>query len=342
MPFLYVLAFVFGLLFVIYGGDIFIDSSIALAKKSKIPTIIIGATIVSIATTMPELIVSLISAAQGAYGLSVGNAVGSVICNTALIGGLSMTILPTIIKEKTPSLKYFILIFASVLLLLCGFDESGNYTIAWYESLVLLILFVLFMVFNIVDAYKQRKKKKAEESIDITIVDNLSVTENKEEKQPGFFKIIILFIVGAAMIALGSYALVQSSVYFANLIGINDSVIGLTILAVGTSLPELITTITAVKKKNSALGYGNIVGANIINLSLLIGSAGLVSGNGGLPINFYTLWVSIPVMIASSIIFTLPLIFKNKSSRWQGITLLSIYLLYFVFLIVMTCFGFVV
>ena len=368
-----IIVFILALILVIYGGDMFVDSSIVIAKRFKIPTIIIGATIVSIATTLPELIVSTISAAQGAYDLAVGNAVGSIICNTALIGGLSMAVMPSIMKEKTSSTKYLLLITSCFLLLLCGFGTNTTFNISWIEALIFEVLFVIYMLFNVYDAMCQmtgkkglqaiiRKKQKENEQLEnLTVLQNVDTQDigvenpgetkiklekqeekivvKTEEKFPKLYITLLFFILGAGMIALGAFALVESAKYISATIGISEALIGLTIVAVGTSLPELITTITSIKKKNSELGYGNIIGANIINLTLLIGTSGLVSGSSGLPISFWTYAVSIPLVCALSLIFVLPLMFKNRSYRTQGIILLTIYALYMAFLITMTLCG---
>lgn len=368
-----IIVFILALILVIYGGDMFVDSSIVIAKRFKIPTIIIGATIVSIATTLPELIVSTISAAQGAYDLAVGNAVGSIICNTALIGGLSMAVMPSVMKEKTSSTKYLLLITSCFLLLLCGFGTNTTFNISWIEALIFEVLFVIYMLFNVYDAMCQmtgkkglqaiiRKKQKENEQLEnLTVLQNVDTQDigvenpgetkiklekqeekivvKTEEKFPKLYITLLFFILGAGMIALGAFALVESAKYISATIGISEALIGLTIVAVGTSLPELITTITSIKKKNSELGYGNIIGANIINLTLLIGTSGLVSGSSGLPISFWTYAVSIPLVCALSLIFVLPLMFKNRSYRTQGIILLTIYALYMAFLITMTLCG---
>ena len=369
-----IIVFILALILVIYGGDMFVDSSIVIAKRFKIPTIIIGATIVSIATTLPEFIVSTISAVQGSYDLAVGNAVGSIICNTALIGGLSMAVMPSIMKEKTSSTKYLLLILSSFLLLICGFGTNTTFNISWIEALIFELLFVVYMLFNVYDAMCQmtgkrglqaliRKKQKENEQLEnLTVLPNVDTqdigvenpgeTEIKieqeekgkvvvktEEKYPKMIITILFFILGAGMIALGAYALVESAKYISSAIGISEALIGLTIVAVGTSLPELITTITSIRKKNSELGYGNIIGANIINLTLLMGTSGLVSGSAGLPISFWTYAVSIPLVCALSLIFVLPLMFKNRSYKTQGIALLTLYVLYLAFLITMTLCG---
>ena len=327
------------MILVIYGGDIFVDNAVKIAKKSKIPIVIIGATIVSIATTLPELIVSSVASAQGVFGLAVGNAIGSVICNTALIGGLSMAVLPTKIREKSSSFKYYMLLFSLLILFLSGFDSKGNYNISLFESVILLIMFVLFIAFNIIDAMKQKKRKVDPD--DYTIIENKDEAEEKPINQK-FILLISLFLLGAAMVAVGAYGMVESAKYIASKMGVSDTLIGLTIVAVGTSLPELVTTITAVRKKNSELGYGNIVGANILNILLIIGASGLFAGKSGLPIMKYTFLFCIPLAIVMSIVFLVPLILKNKSYRWQGVILLSLYACYLITLVIMTIKGYAI
>ena len=369
--FIHILLLIAGLFLVVKGGDIFVDSSIDLAKRFKIPTIIVGATIVSIATTLPELIVSTIAAAQGSTGLAVGNAVGSIICNTALISGLSITIVPLTLKDKNNPFKFYLLLFSGLLLLFCSLDMS----LTWYESLIFFSIFFIYMGYNLYDASKQIKKEKLAKPVIIT-EDSLKEealkeeaeqlaeeenkqlhkqdskedkkeesikseeTEEKENKKPKKMALLVfLFILGAGMIAAGAFALVEGAKYLAIAIGISESFVGLTIVAIGTSLPELITTITAIKKKDTALGYGNVVGANILNVALIMGMCGIISGTKGLGITKYTVMVSIPVMLVMCAIFVLPLILKNKTYRWQGITLLTLYGGYFVFLTVMSILG---
>jgi len=260
------------------------------------------------------------------------------------------------------------------LLLICGFGANTTFNISWIEALIFELLFVVYMLFNVYDAMCQmtgkrglqaliRKKQKENEQLEnLTVLPNVDTqdigvenpgeTEIKieqeekgkvvvktEEKYPKMIITILFFILGAGMIALGAYALVESAKYISSAIGISEALIGLTIVAVGTSLPELITTITSIRKKNSELGYGNIIGANIINLTLLMGTSGLVSGSAGLPISFWTYAVSIPLVCVLSLIFVLPLMFKNRSYKAQGIALLTLYVLYLAFLITMTLCG---
>ncbi len=357
MLYVYILIFICSLVLIIYGGDIFVDSSIKLAQKTKISPIIIGATIVSVATTLPELIVSVLAASQGSYSLAVGNSAGSVICNTALICGLSITIRPSALKTRTSTLKYLLLIFASLLLLFFGFSSNQNFKITLWESLILLTLFVIFMSINVYDSLKEVRHEKnisstshlksyARKINQFTIIQDFNLSEpvskktSTSEKKHSMTILIILFILGAAMIAVGASALVKSAKFIATSIGISETLVGLTIVSIGTSLPELITTITSLKKKSSELGYGNIIGANIINLTLILGLSGIASGSNGLEISTWTFYVSLPLICVLSVLFVAPLMFKNKSFRWQGITILSIYVLYLAFLITMSLLGY--
>ena len=337
---------ILSLILVIKGGDMFVDSSIDLAKRTKIPTILIGATIVSIATTLPELIVSSIASAQGSYDLAVGNAVGAVICNTALIAGLSMAVAPSVMKEKNTPFKFILLLVSCVLLIICGFGTNSSFSIAWYEALIFAVLFIAYMVYNVYDAMKEVKKNKELNKTIKEKVEKESAVAEAETKQneddapkQKLGVTILFFILGAGMLALGAYALVESAKYISSALGISEALVGLTIVAIGTSLPELVTTITSLRKKNSELGYGNIIGANIMNITLIMSASGLISGSTGLTISFWTYAVSIPVALVSSLIFVLPLWLRNRSYRWQGITLLSIYALYIVFLMIMTFNG---
>ena len=200
---------------------------------------------------MPELIVSTIAAAQGSYGLAVGNAVGSIVCNTALVSGLSIAIVPIALKQKSSPFKYLLLLFAGVLLLFCSLD----YKITWYESLIFFTLFLVYMGYNLWDASKQVRKQKYSKPVIITEEslkeDSLeeghqksiefeqpksTTSEDEEELKPKkMWLVILLFILGAGMIAGGAFALVEGAKFLAMAIGISESFVGLTIVAIGTS-----------------------------------------------------------------------------------------------------------
>ena len=323
-----------GIALLIVGGNWFVSSAIDFGKKTKMPSIIVGATILSIATTLPELLVSTISAANGSFGLSIGNAAGSVICNTALIAGLSMAFMPTIIKEKDNPAKYAILIASTVILFLFAVSFNGNYVITWYESLILLAIFTLFMTLNIVEAKNTTKQLKIEQ-----LKKKKKQIQEDDAKNLKWWKIILFFILGAGGVAGGAILTVNNAEAIARAMGISDTFIGLTIAAIGTSLPELTSTIISIKKKNSEIGYGNIIGANILNITLVAGLSGVISGATGLVVSSLTFAVSLPFVVAISLIFLIPIMAKKRTYRWQGILLLSLYFCYMTYLIVATING---
>ena len=306
-----VLLFVFALVLTVKGGDYFVTASSSLAKKLKLPQVIVGATIVALATTMPEFIVSTIASAKGEYALSVGNAVGSMLSNIALICGISIFVLPSKIKKGSLS-KYFILIFLSLFLLV----SSMNGKLDFAESIVLVCSFVFYMIVAVLDAKKQKTKAR----------------EEFEEKTSNW-KTIFLFVFGAVAIGVGASILVKTATNLSILFSINQEFIGLTIVAVGTSLPELITTIISIKRKEVALGYGNIIGANIINSTLLMGVSGLIAKGQPVALSKLSCLFIIPLLTLVTLVFVLPMMIKSKTFKWQGICLC---LLYFLYLVVIT------
>lgn len=324
--FLSILYLAIGLVLLIFGGDWFVKSAISIAKKTKIPEVIIGATIVSIATTLPELLVTIISSSQGIFGLAVGNAIGSCIVNAGLIAGIGLIFALQKHDTKYSSLKMMILISLGLLLLCMSLD----YKIGWIEGAVLIVFAIIFMVINVIDAKDSLKKEKRE---------NINQEENAEEKPMPVWKIVLLFVLGAGGIGGGAELLVMGGENLARLAGLSETFIGLTIVGIGTSLPELVTTISSIRKKAANIGVGNIIGANVLNMGLLVGLSGVISGGIGLDLDFQTLAISIPVSIIMSLVLSLPLIIKKRSYKWQGYLLVSLYVLYFVYLIVSVIFG---
>ncbi len=333
--------FLISLFLVIKGGDIFVDASTKIATKTKIPNIIIGATIVSIATTLPELIVSTIASTQGSFDLAIGNAIGSIICNTSLICAISLTFAPIIIHNKTSPLKNYLLLAGIILTGVFSIGiENGQIagSVNIFEAILLLILFVVFMATNIHDAKAELKELKTLNANNSAQA-NAATNDNTPTVTDKMGKLLLLFLLGAGMVAAGAIGLVESAKAIATSMHISEAVIGLTIVAIGTSLPELVTTITSLRKKNNSLGYGNIIGANILNITLIMGTSACISGTSGLPINFWTLVVSIPVALVSNLIFLIPMTLKQRTYRWQGVTLLLLYATYLTFLIIMTLNG---
>ena len=305
-----VLLFIVGLLFLIKGGDWFVDGASALARRFHLPELLIGATVVSIGTTLPEVMVSTMSALSGHGEIAYGNAIGSVICNAALIAAITIAARPGKVDPKT--LKMPVLFFFAAAAIYCvaayGF---GKFTRPM--GFIMLAMFVAYIAANI----HQMKNAPAEEH------------EEEEETMP-LPRMLMLLVLGAVLIAMGANLLVDNGTLIAQALGVPESVIALTFVALGTSLPELVTAITSLIKGHSDLSLGNVVGANVFNLVLVSGvsvalapftvpqSATIFGMNSSLVLE-------IPVMIAVMVLLTAPALVKGKLSRVQGVALLVIY-----------------
>lgn len=306
--FLCILLFVVGIGLVIKGGDVFVDAASWIAKALNIPTFIIGATIVSLATTMPEMIVSAFAAADGKTDMAIGNAVGSVIANIGLIMAIAMVAMNIVCSRKKYMVPMVLLIAASGVLYVSSL--SGSLSVL--GSVVLGIIFISFMSYNVVSA-----KSEAKES-----------GEKKEELDKKKLGInIVLFLVGAAAIVLGSRLMVDNGSKIADILGIPERIVAVTLIAVGTSLPELVTTVTAIIKKESALSIGNIIGANIIDLSLILPICSIVSGQC-LPVAPQSIRLDLPVCLALCAVAVVPILLREKASKLQGGVLLVCYAAY--------------
>ena len=301
------------LLLLIWGGDKFVDASIAISKKLKIPPAIVGATITSIGTTLPELLVTIFASSGESSGLAVGNALGSIAFNGAVIGGI-LLIFSTIRLKDTGKTSSILLIFSLFLTFAMCLDKN----VAIWECCILIIMFVIFMVLN----YKTAKQA----------TDDVQYNIEKINKSIGTY--LVQFLISSSAIAVGAYFLVDKAKFLAGMAGLSETLIGLTIVSIGTSLPELITTINSIRKKQSGLGLGNIIGSNIINCTLLMSLSGIISSGGnGLMVDNQTLFVTLPIATIICLILLLPTLIKKKSKKWQGITLICLYLAYYTFLI---------
>ena len=305
-----VLLFLVGLVCLIKGGDWFVDGASALARKFHLPELLIGATVVSIGTTLPEVMVSTISAVGGHGEIAYGNAIGSVICNAALIAAITLAVRPG--KADPKSLRLPVLFFFLAAAIYCvAAYLLGRFTRS--VGLIMLATFIAYMVLTV----RQMKQNPQ------------PVAEEEAEDMPGR-KMLLFLILGAALIAVGAKLLVDNGTEIAKALGVPESVIALTFVALGTSLPELVTAITSLVKGHSDLSLGNVIGANVFNLVLVSGvcvtlapfdvprSATIASHNASLVLE-------IPLMILVMLILTLPAVLKGKLSRAQGILLLAIY-----------------
>ena len=305
-----VLLFIVGLLFLIKGGDWFVDGASALARRFHLPELMIGATVGSIGTTLPEVMVSTMSALSGHGEIAYGNAIGSVICNAALIAAITIAVRPGKVDPKT--LKMPVLFFFAAAAIYCvaayGF---GKFTRPM--GFIMLAMFVAYMAANI----HQMKNAPAEEH------------EEEEETMP-LPRMLMLLVLGAVLIAMGANLLVDNGTLIAQALGVPESVIALTFVALGTSLPELVTAITSLIKGHSDLSLGNVVGANVFNLVLVSGvSVALAPFTVPQSATIFgmtsSLVLEIPVMIAVMVLLTAPALVKGKLSRVQGVALLVIY-----------------
>ncbi|MCM8712110.1 calcium/sodium antiporter [Clostridium sp. SYSU_GA19001] len=323
------LLFALGLFIIIKGGDIFVDAAVWFAKVTGMPNILIGATVVSLATTLPELFVSTIASFNGAPEVAIGNAIGSTICNIGLILALSMIFMPGNVDKTSVRNKGLLMIGSTIVVMLLSLDK----VMYFYEGLILLLLLIFYVYLNI-------KEVKSNKEI---AVESISSEEIQRDR-----KIVITniskFVLGSVLIVFGARLLVDNGIKIAEFLKVPQAVVSLTLIALGTSLPELITTITAIVKKHYDISVGNIIGANILNVTMILGTSSIFSSNGlvinNRTLNIFnnvyvipqTLYIDIPVSLLQMIIVVLPAMLFGKLKRWQGITVLTIYISYLIFL----------
>ena len=309
-----VVLFIIGLICLIKGGVWFVDGASALARKFKLPELLIGATVVSIGTTLPEVMVSTMSALSGHGEIAYGNAIGSVICNTALIAAITIAVKPGPADPKTLKVPVAFFYIAAAIYCFAAY-VMGRFTRPM--GFIMLTVFVIYMIVNV------RSMKNSPQPAP-------SDDEKEEEEDMTMTKILILLVAGAALIAVGANLLVENGTLIAQALGVPESVIALTFVALGTSLPELVTAITSLIKGHGALSLGNVIGANVFNLVLVSGvsvtlapfdvpqSAVFMGHNSSLVLE-------IPVMLLVMSILTIPTLIRGKLTRSQGILLLAIY-----------------
>ena len=306
-----VLLFIVGLACLIKGGDWFVDGATGIARRFRLPELLIGATVVSIGTTLPEVMVSTTSALSGHGEIAYGNAIGSVICNTALIAALTIAVRPGKVDKaalKTPVAFFFI---AAV------FYAGVAYTAGYFSRVIGFVLLTMFVVYMVMTVRQMKGQPDTAEP-------------DEEVKELPLWQELALLVVGAALIAVGADLLVDNGTLIAQALGVPESVIALTFVALGTSLPELVTAVTSLVKGHSALSLGNVIGANLFNLVLVSGASialspftipqgSMIAGHNA------SLVMDIPVMFAVMLLLTVPALARGKLARWQGVVLLCIY-----------------
>ena len=310
-----VLLFAIGLVLLIKGGDWFVDGATGIAKRFNLPDIVVGATVVSIGTTLPEVMVSTTGALAGSGAMAYGNAIGSIICNTALIAAISIVCNPgpvNVKSMKTPAIFFFL---ASALYCLAAYSLG---TFPRWMGFVMLVIFAVYMVLTVRNGMKNP--------------DSVEEEEEEESTPKKLWQELLLLVIGAAVIAVGADLLVEHGQIIAIGLGVPETVVALLFVALGTSLPELVTTITSLKKGRASLGVGNVIGANVFNLVLVSGVAVSLAPfavpcentllNTGLNLS---LVFDIPVMLGVMSLMIFPTFAAKKLGRWQGIALLCIY-----------------
>lgn len=389
MLILNIFLFCAGLLLLIKGGDWFVDSASGIARRFKLPELLIGATVVSIGTTLPEVMVSAQGAMAGSGAMAYGNAIGSIICNTSLIAAITIAIKPGKVERKSMILPVSFFFGAAVFYSIIAYATKK---FDRWAGIVLLVGFVIYMTITVLSMVKKPKVSISEEDLARSSPKTEDKDEEKEsawtfsvkgyiielliaaaggalmiykgiagkgnpvimylgiammsvfaaysvvalvcgiakKKIPAICRDIMFIAVGAGVIAGGANLLVDSGIFIANKVGVPETVISLTFVALGTSLPELVTAITSLIKGKGALSLGNIIGANLFNLVLVSGVATVISPFavpadstiGNINSSFV---LDIPLMFAVMALMIVPTLIRGKLSRWQGIVLLCLY-----------------
>lgn len=303
---LIVVLFFLGFLLILKAGDLLVESSVWLAEITRIPPMIIGATVVSIATTFPETTVAMLASFSGNEELAINTAVGSIICNFTLVLGIAFVFFPTKVDAKAFSHKS--IFFLIVLVLVTVFSINGE--IGLVEGIFLLILFFAFLVFNVGEAKKNRFEYE------------------KNEDRPGIFIVLFQFVLSALAIAFGAAVLVNNVEGMSKIIGLSEEFVGLSLIALGTNLPEIVTTITSIKKRTPEIGIGNIFGASTINATLLVGISTIFSIGRTINLSKFIMFFSLPIMYLILFIISYPIMRKKRSTRLQGCLLILVYAVY--------------
>ncbi len=300
-----------GFVLLVKGADFFVDGSSGLAKRLRVPTMIIGLTIVAIGTSLPETSVSIAASVAGKNDLAISNAIGSNIFNLLIVCGVCAAIAPITIKQLTIDREFPLsMIIAGILVILALTGRQ----ISRLEGLLLLAFFVLFIVYTLNAAQRTRASSEQEENVEENVMD--------------LWQCIMFIALGGLAIAVGGRLVVSSASSIAHSFGISDTVIGLTIVAAGTSLPELFTSIVAIMHKETDIALGNIIGSNIFNILFVLGTATLIS-----PISISTANI---IDIVMFILFSFVTFWFCKTNKkliqWEGAVLICIYLVYILYI----------
>lgn len=311
MIFLNILILIVGMFFLIKGADLFVDGASKVAKAMKIPSLVIGLTLVSIGTSCPELSVSVQSAIKGMNDMSFGNVIGSNIFNTFIVIGVSSFFVPLIVSKHMFKYDIPIAMAIYVVVLLMGFVITPN-IINWWEGVILVVILVAYTAFLIL-----RSKNEPQE-------------EQADEKKRKWYINVLLIVVGLAGIIFGGDLVVDNASAIALKLGMSELLVGLTIVAIGTSLPELVTSIVAAKKGENDIAIGNAIGSCIFNIILILAISSMISE---MPIAMIQLF-DVVVMLLSAVVIMLLSAKKKQINKWSGLVMIVIYVVYFTYIIV--------
>ncbi|KIL09222.1 sodium:proton exchanger [Clostridium botulinum] len=320
-----------GFVLLIKGADIFVDGASVIAKKLGIPAVIVGLTIVSLGTSAPELAVSLISSLNGSNEIAIGNVIGSNIFNTLMVLGTTAIVLPLIIKKETVKNDFLVNTSVTILLFLFTFDSlfmSDTNIISRLDGLILILICIFYVVVLIKKAKKMPNEDLNEDTTELknALVDN-NIEVNILHK-------VIFMIIGVAGIVVGGNLVVDSATNIAYSLGMSEKLVGLTIVAAGTSLPELVTSIVAALKGENDIALGNVLGSNIFNILLILGLSSLIS-----PIHVSQALMTDFIYLIVINLLLIGLVFFNKAkekklTRIEGFLLVGLYLSYMAYVII--------
>ncbi len=317
---LLLIIFIVSLVILLKGADSLVDGAADLARYMKISAVIVGLTVVALGTSLPEFIVSFISVLTGSSDLAIGNVIGSNIANIGLVLGVCAIICPLVIRSSTLINEFPFMIVSSFVFIILANNmfifNQGTLSIDWYDALILVIIlgFFLYYVFNSIKRKKDTTQKEFKKEY--------------KNKNP-LWKNIILILVGIVMLILGGRLFVFSSTGIATLFGVSEGFIGLTLVALGTSLPELFASGVAAWKKETDIAIGNVVGSNIFNILFVLGISGLFKP---ITMTHSLLFTDAIIMIVFTLMFLVFATVSRKIERWQGSILLLMYLSYMVYL----------
>ena len=326
--FLAIILLIVGFVLLVKGADWFVDGAAGIAAKARIPQLVIGLTVVAFGTSAPELAVSLSSALKSSEGVAIGNVIGSNITNILLILGLSAVFKALPVQKNLRRIDFPVLIFASALFILFGFTNGKLET---YEGIIMVLLIILYTSFLIWNSLRGRKNED-------TMVEMNEQTEEKptgkfavwyEEMKGKLWFLIVITVIGLALVVWGADIAVNAATTIATKLGVSESVIGLTVVAIGTSLPELVTSVTAARKGETDIAVGNIIGSNVFNILMVAGLSSAI-----LPLVFESAFLvdSFIALGAAVVLAVLGYLKGNEIRRWSGIVMLAGFVLYYVYL----------